>query len=159
MKVFVIMQFDDDMDAVYYDWIKSPLVEKGYTVSRADDPSDDELLHENIYDRIVQSIWDADYVIAELTSSNANVAYELGIAHTLNKRTIQVSQNIKIPFDIKSQNVISYRIDEEGKSELSERILEVIQRAEKGMYIFSNIVHDFIVRTSREITTVPPARL
>ena len=32
------------------------------------------------YDRIVQSIWDADYVIAELTSSNANVAYELGIA-------------------------------------------------------------------------------
>ena len=34
------MQFDDDMDAVYYDWIKSPLVEKGYTISRADDPSD-----------------------------------------------------------------------------------------------------------------------
>ena len=128
-------------------------------MSRADDPSADELLHENIYDRIIQSIWDADYVIAELTSSNANVAYELGIAHTLNKRTIQISQNLKIPFDIKSQNVISYRFDEEGKSELSERILEVIRRTEEGMYIYSNIVHDFIVRTSREITTVPPARL
>ncbi len=158
MNVFVIMQFDNEMNMVYHNLIKKPLAQKGYIVSRSDDPSDEEILHENIYDRIVQNLWDADYVIADLTRNNANVAYELGIAHTLNKRTIQISQNLKIPFDIKSQNVISYIVDEQGKSKLSERILEVIQRAEKGKYIFSNIVHDFLARTGREIDTQPPAR-
>ena len=153
------MQFDEDMDTVYHELIKRPLEQHGYIVSRSDDPSSEELVHDNIYDRIVQSIWDADYIIADLTRDNSNVAYELGIAHTLNKRTVRISQNLKIPFDIKSQYVISYRIDEEGKPELSERLLDVIQRAEKGKYTFSNIVHDFIDKTSREITTIPPARL
>ena len=104
------MQFDDEMDTVYRDLIKAPLTKLGIVVNRADAPGEDEVLHENIYDRIVQSLWDADYIIADLTRNNANVAYELGIAHTLNKRTIQISQNLNIPFDIKSQNVISYSL-------------------------------------------------
>ena len=31
MKVFVIMQFDTEMDEVYHDLIKSPLQNSGYT--------------------------------------------------------------------------------------------------------------------------------
>lgn len=153
------MQFDDEMDMIYRTLIKGPLAQRGYIVSRSDDPSEDEIIHENIYDRIVQSLWDADYVIADFTRNNANVAYELGIAHTLNKRTIQISQNLKLPFDIKSQNVISYTVNEDLESELSQRILTVIERAEQGKYVFSNIVNDFIYRTSREIRTSPPARI
>ena len=158
MKVFVIMQFDDEMDTVYRDFLKEPLAEKGVVVSRSDDPSEDEILHENIYDRIIQNLWDADYVIADLTRNNANVAYELGIAHTLNKRTIQISQNLDIPFDIKSQNVISYSVNGHHGPEISERIHNIIQRAEQDRYVFSNIVNDFVNRSSRKIITNPPAR-
>ena len=67
------------------------------SVSRADDPSRDSVFYENIYDQIVQSLWDADYIIADnSTGSNSNVTYELGIAHTLNKRTLQISQSLDL---------------------------------------------------------------
>ena len=159
MRVFVITKFDDaEMDMVYHDCIKSPLENEGHVVTRADDPSSDEVLLENIHDHIVQSLWDADIVIADLTRDNVNVAYELGIAHALNKRTIQISQNLDIQFDLKSQLVISYGVDNKGKIKLSKRLLDIIRRTENEKYISSNIVHDYIKRTQREIITNPPAR-
>lgn len=158
MKVFVIMSFDADLYDVYSRLIKTPLEREGYRVSRADDPYEDDVVHENIYDRIVQGLWDSDYVIADLTKYKPNVFYELGIAHTLNKRTIQVSQNLDIPFDIKSYNVISYIVDNCNESELTSRVLEVLRRSEQGKYIHSNIVDDFAKRMSRRIDTVPSAR-
>ena len=112
MNVFVIMSFDKRLSNVYRLAIKAPLESEGYNVSRADDPNQQFVLYENLYDRTVQHIWDADYIIADLTGFRPNVFYELGIAHALNKRTIQISQRLDegIPFDIKSQNVISYKV-------------------------------------------------
>ena len=132
MNVFVIMPFDSELDAVYRDLIKDPLEDAGYRVSRADDPSRDGVFYENIYDQIVQNLWDADYIIADLTGSNPNVTYELGIAHTLNKRTLQISQSLDLMFDIKSQNVIPYIVEGEQPSGLSEKLLSAIERAEQG---------------------------
>lgn len=160
MNVFVIMWFDQQMDVVYRDLIKSPLEDEGYSVSRADDPSSEYVVHENIYDRIIQHLWDTDFIIADLTGFRPNVFYELGIAHTMNKRTIQISQKLDkdIPFDIKSQNVISYQVEAEGISDVSSRILEVLELSKLDRYIYSNIVDDFVTRTSRQILTDPPAR-
>ena len=108
------------IDAVYLDLIKEPL-ENAIHVSRADDPSWDGVFYENIYDQIVQSLWDAsDYIIADLTGSNANVNYELGIAHTLNKRTYKSRcKSLDLMFDIKSQNVIPYIVEGDQPSGLS----------------------------------------
>lgn len=160
MNVFVIMRFDEQMDTVYRDLTKSPLERAGFRVSRADDPNTEFVVHENIYDRIVQHLWDADFIVADLTKFRPNVFYELGIAHTLNKRTIQISQKLDkdIPFDIKSQNVISYEVSMDGSSDVSSEILEVLNLAQENRYIFSNIVDDFVRRTSRVIHTDPPAR-
>lgn len=160
MNVFVIMKFDEEMNAVYRDLIKSPLEKAGYSVSRADDPNTDYVVYENIYDRIVQHLWDADYILADLTKFRPNVFYELGVAHTLNKRTIQISQKLDkdIPFDIKSQHVISYDVSTAGTSNVTSEILEVLDLARQGRYVFSNIVDDFVKRTSRRIVTVPEAR-
>ena len=158
MNVFVIMPFDSEFDAVYRDLIKNPLEKAGYRVSRADDPSRDSVFYENIYDQIVQSLWDADYIIADLTGSNPNVTYELGIAHTLNKRTLQISQSLDLMFDIKSQNVIPYIVEEDQLSGLSEKLLSVIERSEQGNYVFSNMVSSFAKIASRQIITQPSAR-
>ena len=158
MNVFVIMPFDSEFDAVYLDLIKEPLENAGYTVSRADDPSEDSVFYENIYDQIVLSLWDADYIIADLTESNANVTYELGIAHTLNKRTIQISQTLDLMFDIKSQNVIPYIVEGDRRSGLSEKLLSVIKRGEQGNYVFSNMVSNFATIASRQIIAQPSAR-
>lgn len=172
MKVFVIMPFDPEFYLVYRNLIKLPLEGAGFTVSRADDPYADRTVHQNIYDEIVENLWDADYIIADLTNYKPNVIYELGIAHALNKRTIQISQNLdtRIPFDIKSQNVISYSVDNvdvneretsrdvEITSDVSDNLLGVLRLAGQGRYIFSNIVDDYVHRSKRRIITVPSAR-
>ena len=161
MNVFVIMWFSEALSKVYRHAIKAPLESDGFRVSRADDPNQQFVLYENLYDRIVQHIWDADYIVADLTGFRPNVFYELGIAHALNKRTIQISQHLDegIPFDIKSQNVISYRVSGNYESGVSDTILEILKLAEQEKYIFSNIVDDFVKKSSRSITTQPPSRL
>ena len=158
MHIFVIMPFSEDLEGVYRDLIKAPLEQEGYIVSRADDPSEYHVYHENIHDQIVQSLWDADYIVADLTGSNPNVTYELGIAHTLNKRTIQIAQSFDQMFDIKSQNVIGYSADADSPNDLSTKLLRAIDRAERGNYVFSNIVSNFARKESRVIATDPPAR-
>lgn len=158
MHIFVIMPFSEDLEGVYRDLIKVPLEQEGYIVSRADDPSEYHVYHENIHDQIVQSLWDADYIVADLTGSNPNVTYELGIAHTLNKRTIQIAQSFDQLFDIKSQNVIEYGTEADSPKELPSQLLRALDRAKRGDYVFSNIVSNFARTASRSISTAPPAR-
>ncbi len=158
MNVFVIMQFDEEMDKVYRELIKRPLEIEGFQVSRSDDQRGDVIVHEKIYDRILQNLRDADYVVADLTKFNGNVYYELGIAHSLNKRTIQVSQHLNIPSDIRAQMVHSYFVDKNYVSDLASILLEILRLSERQQYIFSNIVEDFLMKTSRSIITIPPAR-
>ena len=161
MRVFVIMPFHEDFDPVYQDLIKSPLEAAGYTVSRADDPGDDDFVHENIYDQIVQNLWDADYIIADLSGLKPNVVYELGIAHTLNKRTILISQELdaSVPFDLKSQYVLKYQLGRTTASDLSRQLLDILKRSERGNYRFSNIVEQFARNTGRTIMTDPPTNV
>ena len=145
------------MDMVYYSHIKVPLENAGFIVSRSDDPDTDSVRHQNMYDQIVQDIWDADFVVADLTKCNGNVYYELGIAHTLRKPTIQVSQHLRIPSDIDSRWVYTYSVDTIGDSELRDKLLEIFRLAEQGKYIFSSMIDDFLLRTGRQITTNPPS--
>ncbi|MCA9886636.1 MAG: hypothetical protein KC708_26880, partial [Anaerolineae bacterium] len=54
-------------------------------------------------------------IIADCTNRNANVFYELGMAHTLNKSVIMLTQNMKdIPFDIRHLRVIEYKYTPPG---------------------------------------------
>ena len=96
---FVIMAFDKEFDAIYSDLIKPSLEKIGYEVKRADSL----LSQQNILKDIVREIASADLIIAELTSLNPNVFYELGIAHALRKPTILLTQSIEeLPFDLRS---------------------------------------------------------
>lgn len=63
----------------------------------------------NILKDVVDGIKEADFVIADLTIENANVYYELGIAHTLDKKVILITRKIdKLPFDINHYRAIEY---------------------------------------------------
>jgi hypothetical protein len=139
MNVFVIMPFDSDFDAVYQNLIKEPLVEKGHSVGRADDMSSHQ--NQNILKTIIQGISNADIVIADLTTQNPNVYYELGIAHALNKRTIQIVQDLdEIPFDLRSYSVVIYST---MFNEAKKLTIQIIDYLHNNKYIFSNPVSDF----------------
>src|SRR5437773_304891 len=104
-RAFVIMPFDREFNSIYEKLIRVPLTEIGYEVLRADS----ELDQQNILRAIVRGITTADLLIADLTTNNPNVFYELGLAHGLHIPTVLIAQSISdVPFDLRSYSIHIY---------------------------------------------------
>ena len=103
---FVMMPFGAPLGD-YYSKIYEPAIEKaGLKAVRADD---DIFGTGKIIDQIWSGINAAKVLIAELTTRNANVFYELGLAHALKKPVVLVCSNEQdVPFDLKHIRVIYY---------------------------------------------------
>lgn len=70
---------------------------------------DDVFTPTDILVDIWHSINSADFVIADITGRNPNVLYELGIAHTLAKPVLIISQSASdIPIDLSTRRIIIY---------------------------------------------------
>ncbi len=70
----------------------------------------DEGNQQNILMDIIQPIYESDIVIADLTGLNPNVMYELGLAHSFNKKTIVITKDdlSQLPFDLKQYRAKDY---------------------------------------------------
>lgn len=76
---------------------------------------------------IVMGILDSELIIADLTGQNANVFYELGIAHALGKSVIAVSQRVQeVPFDLANYRVLPYDTSLSGATRLRDQLEQVI---------------------------------
>jgi hypothetical protein len=113
--VFVIMPFAAQFTALYTGIIKPLAVELGLTVLRGDELSSSR-------GSIMEEVWAAlnacRFVIAEITGGNDNVFYELGIAHTLNKPALLITQAAapeNVPFDIRHLRYIVYSAQDGAK--------------------------------------------
>ena len=137
---FVLMPFDREFDSIYKDFVKPTLEGKELVVSRADDLES----HQNILRDVVESIYSSDIIIADLTSLNANVFYELGIAHTLNKVVILLTQNIdEVPFDLKGYRLLEYSTHFSAISKAKEELERYAQDFCSGSLLTGNPVSDF----------------
>ena len=114
---FVVMGFGKKTDFVQnktfdldksYRYIIKPAVEAaGYTCVRAD-----EIQHAgNINVPMYEQLFDADLVIADLSTANPNAFFELGVRYALKPRTTIViaEKGFKIPFDMGQVIVRSVR--------------------------------------------------
>jgi hypothetical protein len=145
-RAFVLMPFDPEFDAVFNDLVKPALEEVGYDVKRADSL----LNQQNILKDIVRGIAEADLVVADLTSLNANVFYELGISHTMQRPTVLLRQPSEdIPFDLRSYRVISYSTHFLEVPKLSQKLKEIGEKAKSDKLGFGNPVADFLPQTWR----------
>jgi len=62
-------------------------------------------------------------VICDCSTRNANVFYEIGIAHTLGREVILITQaETDIPFDLRHLRYVSYLNNGEGREELKGRV-------------------------------------
>jgi hypothetical protein len=62
-------------------------------------------------------------VIADCTGRNPNVFYEIGIAHTLGREVILITQNnADIPFDLRHLRYVQYLNNGEGLAALATRV-------------------------------------
>lgn len=129
--VFMVMPFRPELDAVYTRVVKPTVEGLGLSIRRGDDPFTDKDI---MYD--VWSMLNAcKLVIADCTGRNPNVFYELGIAHTLGKPVIMLTQNLsELPFDVLSKRAIEYNIAfhqiDKLKSQLEKSVLSILPREE-----------------------------
>jgi hypothetical protein len=80
---------------------------------RADQELVGGLIHKPMFERLVL----ADYAIADLTTANANVFYELGVRHAVRPySTVLVGADVKrMPFDLAPDRVLPYSLDGQGR--------------------------------------------
>lgn len=116
--VAVMMPFDARFDPVY-ETLHAAAKDAGLRCYRADNI----WVHEHIMDDLISLIWRARAVISDFTSQNANVFYETGIAHTLGRDVIQITQQIEdVPFDLRSIRSLPYLPNGEGLLRLREQV-------------------------------------
>ena len=103
---FVMMPFASP-HGDYYSKVYKPAIEKaGLRPVRADT---EIFATGKIMDQIWSGIHAAKVLVAELTTRNPNVFYELGLAHALEKPVVLICGNeMDVPFDLKHIRVIYY---------------------------------------------------
>ena len=147
---FVIMPFDAELDPVYTDLIKQVLSDQGFDVQRADDIDSQQ----SILKDIVQSIYLSDLIVADLTGSNSNVYYELGIAHALGKPVILATQNLdEVPFDLKPYRILVYSTHFTHYKEAVERLSRYAKEFLEGSLPVGNPVSDFLANRDFQAQT------
>ncbi len=126
--VFMIMPFAEEFNSIYQDYVKPTVEDLGLTIKRGDD----FFSHHDIIDEVWSAIYASQIVIADCTGRNPNVFYELGIAHTLGKIAILITQNIDdTPFDVQGKRFIVYKDNSAGLKLLREKLKEYVSKAAK----------------------------
>ncbi|MBC8155474.1 MAG: hypothetical protein H7Z72_21510 [Bacteroidetes bacterium] len=110
----VMMPFDAKFSGTYTA-IKNVCAKLSIDCKRADDIWDNSILIQDVFDLIYTS----KAVITDFTDRNPNVFYETGIAHTLGKIVIPITQTVSdIPFDLRHHRALTYLSNAEGLAKL-----------------------------------------
>lgn len=121
--VFVLMPFKKGLNK-RYEIIKSVVEKAGMHAERVDKQF---FLREGITNRIIKQIESADVLIADLSSGNLNVMYEVGWAHAKSQLCIPLTGKPKrIPFDLKDKRHVIFGNLKDLKTQLA-RELEALQ--------------------------------
>ena len=123
----------------YYEKIYRPAIEKaGLRPVRADA---EIFATGKIMDQVWSGINAAKVLVAELTTRNPNVFYELGLAHAMKKPVVLVSAKEEdVPFDLQHIRVIYYDMSDPfwGNKlieKVAENILSAIQNPEEAVFM------------------------
>ena len=91
-------------------------------------------------DQVWSGISATKVLVAEITTRNPNVFYELGLAHALKKPVVLVSSNEgDVPFDLKHIRVIYYDVTDpfwgtKLLDKVAENILSAIKNPEEAVF-------------------------
>jgi hypothetical protein len=138
---FVVMPFAKPIGD-HYEKIYAPaIVKAGLKAIRADN----EIFGTGkIMDQIWSGINTARVLVAELTTRNANVFYELGLAHALRKPVVLICSNeADVPFDLHHIRVIYYDVNdpfwgEKLIAKVAENILSALKNPTEAIFQVDN---------------------
>jgi hypothetical protein len=130
---FIVMPFGiEDLEVVYEDFIKPTIEQCELDCVRGDDIVGSDVIMEDIRSAISAS----GLIVADLTGQNANVFYEVGIAHAIEKPVLLLAQSLDdVPFDLRHRRVLLYEYSPPGvkrlEQRLKEHVLEMMSRTSK----------------------------
>jgi hypothetical protein len=100
-----------------FDVIRSAATTAGYKVLRAKNIWE----HSAVIQDVFSLIYRAHIFVCDFSGKNPNVFYEAGIAHTLGKYVVPITQSpADIPFDLQHYRYFSYLNNNEGRSDLTQ---------------------------------------
>ncbi len=103
------MPFEEPFDSYYERIIKPGVISAGLEPERGDSLFRPTPIMGDIW----KMIQDAKVLVAEMTGKNANVFYELGLAHAIGKPVVLVAETMDdVPFDLQALRVIIYDKDD-----------------------------------------------
>lgn len=116
--VSAMMPFGASFDAVY-EVIRTAADSAGLRCRRADDIWENPAIIQDVVSLIDRS----KVVVCDCSGKNANVFYEAGIAHTLGRDVVLITQSDEdIPFDLRHLRYIRYLNNGEGRAALAEHL-------------------------------------
>jgi hypothetical protein len=119
---FVLMPFNTkkdasgrsiDFNAVYTDLIEPAVRQAGLQALRADEELSGGIIHKTMFERLIL----CEYAVADLTTANANVFYELGVRHAVRPWSTVLIQagEPHLPFDVNLLRTLPYPVSDDGK--------------------------------------------
>jgi hypothetical protein len=124
LDLFVLMPFSGELLPIYENHIKPVVSELGLVVARADEFVSVDFVISDVWNAICAS----RAIVADCTGQNANVFYEMGMAHVLGKPVILLTQEPNdIPFDLQHIRFIQYKYTPPGMRDLEATLLETIR--------------------------------
>lgn len=123
-RLFVAMPFQDNLGHIYSENIRLVAETLRVTCSRGDDFFNTNAVMQDVW----SSIMHCELCIADCTGRNPNVFYEIGMAHTVGRKTILIAQSEDdIPFDIRHMRYIIYEDSEAGLAKFRETLTNTIK--------------------------------
>jgi tetratricopeptide (TPR) repeat protein len=97
---------DIDFDAIYEKSIQPGVEGAGMECIRADEERTGGIIHKPMFERLLL----CDFALADLTTANPNVFYELGIRHAARPATTLAifAKNTRLPFDVNFLRALPY---------------------------------------------------
>lgn len=125
-SIFLIMPFKEKWSDDTFDVIQDIACTVKCKLVRGDNLFEPSVIIDDIWREINK----AEIIIADITIHNANVFYELGIAHTLGKRVILIRKDDgqDAPFDIKLWRYYSYDLSPIRVKEFKEQMTVLISK-------------------------------
>lgn len=118
--VSVMMPFDAAFTPVY-SAIQRSCADAGLRCLRADDIWQETAIVQDVFSLLVRS----RIVVVDFSGRNPNVMYETGIAHTLGRPVIPISQSLDdVPFDLRHHRVLKYLPNVEGLTSMQAILAE-----------------------------------
>lgn len=129
--VSAMMPFSSGFDGTYQA-IQAACQINGLTCERADNIWKESAVIQDIFGLIYRS----HIVVCDFTGKNPNVFYEAGIAHTLGKHVIPITQSQDdIPFDLRHHRYLGYLNNGEGLQRLQSGLADRLRTLDQNRFV------------------------